>query len=164
MGEQYVQNLQDIKGEQTPPIDCFEGKYAFLSNFFKHVKKVKYKYEEWPTAEHAFQAAKTQKPNQKLAILKCKTPGQAKRRGGSRTQTTLRIGWDNAKQKIMLDIVRSKFSHPQLKGLLLATGDAELIEGNTWNDKYWGVCKGVGENHLGKILMQVRGELAAGKE
>lgn len=32
-------------------------------------------------------------------------------------------------------------------------------EGNTWGDKFWGVCDGEGENHLGKLLMEVRAEL-----
>ena len=44
------------------------------------------------------------------------------------------------------------------------TGDAELIEGNTWHDNYWGVCScskcnGRGKNRLGKLLMKVREEL-----
>ena len=57
----------------------------------------------------------------------------------------------------MFDIVLSKFaSNPVLKNLLLDTNNEELIEGNTWNDTYWGVCNGEGQNHLGKILMKVR--------
>ncbi|NWN81082.1 NADAR family protein, partial [Bacillus sp. (in: firmicutes)] len=46
-----------------------------------------------------------------------------------------------------------------LKNKLLQTGESILIEGNTWGDKIWGVCNGVGENKLGKILMKVRNEL-----
>ena len=42
---------------------------------------------------------------------------------------------------------------------LLGTGDTYLEEGNTWNDTFWGVCNGVGENNLGRILMEVREEL-----
>jgi predicted NAD-dependent protein-ADP-ribosyltransferase YbiA (DUF1768 family) len=30
------------------------------------------------------------------------------------------------------------------------------VEGNSWGDTYWGVCKGKGQNKLGHILMQVR--------
>ena len=56
--------------------------------------------------------------------------------------------------------VNAKFStNESLKKRLLETGDEELIEGNTWNDTYWGVCKGVGLNKLGEILMRVREEL-----
>ena len=42
---------------------------------------------------------------------------------------------------------------------LILTGDSYLEEGNTWNDRYWGVCNGVGKNKLGEILMQVRKRL-----
>ena len=60
----------------------------------------------------------------------------------------------------MYTVVTSKFKHnPRLLTKLLATGDAHIEEGNYWNDTYWGVCKGEGYNHLGRILMQVRGEL-----
>ena len=45
---------------------------------------------------------------------------------------------------------------------LLATGDAQLEEGNTWGDRIWGVYQGQGDNRLGKILMKVREELRRG--
>jgi hypothetical protein len=47
--------------------------------------------------------------------------------------------------------------------LLLDTSDKVLIEENNWNDTFWGVCNGVGENNLGRLLMQVRGEIQCGK-
>ena len=59
----------------------------------------------------------------------------------------------------MLWGIREKFKHTDLKELLLSTGDQELVEGNTWNDTYWGICRGEGQNNLGKILMKVRMEL-----
>jgi len=59
----------------------------------------------------------------------------------------------------MTDLVRQKFSNPQLAKQLLDTKDFELIEGNTWGDTFWGVCSGKGQNNLGKILMQIRNEL-----
>lgn len=48
--------------------------------------------------------------------------------------------------------------NPDLKEKLLATGDANLIEGTTWKDKIWGVDLATmkGKNRLGKILMEVR--------
>jgi predicted NAD-dependent protein-ADP-ribosyltransferase YbiA (DUF1768 family) len=57
--------------------------------------------------------------------------------------------------------VKDKFSrNPELRVKLLNTGDLQLVEGNYWGDTFWGVCNGKGENHLGKILMRVRKELA----
>jgi ribA/ribD-fused uncharacterized protein len=72
----------------------------------------------------------------------------------------MRPDWEQVKILIMTSLVRDKFTrHQDLKEQLLATGDAELIEGNWWGDTFWGVCKGKGENHLGKVLMKVREEL-----
>ena len=60
----------------------------------------------------------------------------------------------------MFDLVLEKFKqNPELKQKLLETGNQELIEGNTWNDTFWGVCNGQGQNWLGKILMLARSEL-----
>lgn len=73
----------------------------------------------------------------------------------------LRPDWEEAKVGIMEELVRLKFTaHADLRARLLATGDAELIEGNNWNDRFWGVCRGQGQNQLGLILMKVRSELA----
>ena len=60
----------------------------------------------------------------------------------------------------MAEIVRAKFmQNPSLKLKLAATEDVHLEEGNAWGDTYWGVCDGIGENHLGKILMCLRESL-----
>jgi predicted NAD-dependent protein-ADP-ribosyltransferase YbiA (DUF1768 family) len=59
----------------------------------------------------------------------------------------------------MEDLSRQKFSHPELRQKLLDTGSCTLVEGNTWGDTFWGVCDGVGENHLGKLLMTIRADL-----
>jgi predicted NAD-dependent protein-ADP-ribosyltransferase YbiA (DUF1768 family) len=65
----------------------------------------------------------------------------------------------------MLQGLRLKFAIPELAEKLLATGDAELIEGTTWHDNTWGNCSCPqcenipGENRLGKLLMQVREEI-----
>lgn len=83
------------------------------------------------------------------------TAGQAKRRG---YRVKLRDDWELVKLGIMEDLVRQKFNEKTLGDMLLATGDAELVEGNDWGDKFWGVCDGEGQNMLGKILMKVRSE------
>jgi len=58
----------------------------------------------------------------------------------------------------MAQCLRLKFADFPLLGSLLATGTEELIEGNKHNDTFWGVCAGVGENNLGKLLMRVRAD------
>lgn len=132
-------------------IETFDGEYRFLSNFYPSVV---YGY---PTVEHAYQAMKSLDPVYKDAIRTCGPPGRAKKLG---QQAVLRKDWNDIKLDIMEELVRIKFdSHPVLKGMLLATSDAYLEEGNYWGDTYWGVCRGTGLNHLGLILMQIRKEL-----
>lgn len=130
----------------TRVIDSFTGDYRFLSNFYVETDGL--------TAEHRFQALKTVDPEEQAAIMMADTPGAAKRLGRA---CTLREGWDDIRIEVMVRVVTEKFHNdPALMYKLLETGNAELIEGNTWNDTYWGVCNGVGENMLGKILMTLR--------
>ncbi|MFT0803343.1 NADAR family protein [Bacillus swezeyi] len=84
-------------------------------------------------------------------------PNLAKRKG---RRVKLRPDWEEVKETFMYEIVKAKFEqNDQLKNRLLQTGESTLIEGNTWGDRVWGVCNGIGENKLGKILMRVRNEL-----
>ena len=137
-------------------IDSFRGKYYFLSNFFP--AEVTYNGLTYQNNEAAFQAQKTYSKEERIEFTTLE-PRDAKRRG---RRVRLREDWEQVKDRIMEEIVRAKFSqNEELKEQLLATGDAQLVEGNRWNDRYWGVDirSGVGENHLGKILMKVRSEL-----
>lgn len=121
--------------------------------------EIEYEEVNFPSVEHAYQAAKCQDYTMRWNVAMQPTPGWAKIWG---RKVTLRPDWESIKLQVMLDLVRIKFAVPELRAKLLATGDAELIEGNYWGDRFWGVCKGVGENHLGKILMQVREEIRNG--
>lgn len=135
-------------------IDSFENEFAFLSNFYP--SKICYEGIDYPTVEHAFQAAKTFDFYQRVAIAAAPTPGKAKRMGRS---VSLRPDWEEVKDSIMEELVRRKFKDKYLALLLWSTGEKELIEGNWWNDTYWGVCNGVGRNQLGKTLMKIREEI-----
>lgn len=134
-------------------IDSFRGDFGFLSNFYE--MSIWIDGEKYPSVEHAYQAAKTNDPTTKKLIREAKTPAIAKKLGQS---CQLVQGWDSKKIVIMRELIKKKFENPLLRALLLATEDAQLIEGNTWNDRFWGVCRGVGSNWLGKILMEVRKE------
>ena len=136
-------------------IDDFHGSNFFLDNFFP--AKTEYDGETYDTTEHAFQAAKATNFADKFKIMTANSPAMAKMLGRT---LSLRGDWEYVKRRIMRDIVRAKFrQHPALAKKLVETGDAQLIEGNTWNDKVWGVCNGEGKNWLGKILMELREEL-----
>lgn len=136
-------------------IDSFRDKYLFLSNFSQ--ARIKYNGLEFKNSEAAFQAQKVLDVEEQLPFTQM-SPKEAKRRG---KQVKLRPDWEDVKDGIMEEIVRAKFSqNVNLRSKLLATGDATLIEGNTWNDRYWGVDAktGEGQNRLGKILMKIRSE------
>lgn len=113
------------------------------------------------TTEAAFQAAKTFNLKERTKIAYAETPGQAKRMGRA---VTLRPDWEEVKDKVMLDILRLKFTKgSEYARRLDDTGQAILVEGTTWHDHYWGCCscarcKGEGRNVLGQILMQIRDE------
>lgn len=133
----------------------FSGDYRFLSNFY--ICGVVYRNWVYPSAEHAYQAAKSSAPGYKKAIRECSTPGKAKRLG---QKAKLSEDWEDIKLTVMEDIIYSKFSNNfELHKWLLQTNNRELIEGNTWGDTFWGVCRGKGDNHLGHILMKIRREL-----
>ena len=138
-------------------IDSFSGQYHFLSNFFPCL--VTYEGIEFPSSENAFQAAKTLNVDaRKIFALKEVSPGMSKHLGRA---IVLRPNWDTIRLVTMADILKAKFQDPALTKLLIATGDAELIEGNTWGDTFWGVCDGKGTNFLGKALMDLRKKLTA---
>lgn len=133
-------------------VSSFSGKHRFLSNFYP--SRICYENRVYPTVEHAFQAAKTLDYSMRDKICEAKTPGEAKKMG---RQVKLRHDWELVKIFVMYQCVREKFlGSDELSEKLLATGDSFLIEGNTWNDTFWGVCSGTGQNWLGRILMVVR--------
>lgn len=135
-------------------VESFTGQYRWLSNFWPSSVLLDGRY--YATVEHAYQAAKTVDSTERSTVALADSPGRAKARG---RKVTLRADWDLVKLRIMEELLVQKFATEPLSTLLLATGDAELIEGNTWGDRFWGVCRGDGANHLGRLLMKIRAEL-----
>ena len=140
-------------------INRFIGEYEFLSNFYP-TPIYDNDGKEYPTVEHYFQAMKTFNPQKREPIRLAESPGKAKRIG---RLVQLREDWEDRKLDIMKKVLIQKFQIPELRNKLLATGDEELIEGNFWNDIYWGVCKEKEENHLGKLLMSIREKIRDGE-
>ena|SRR5579871_4910893 len=145
--------------------EMFTGNLAFLSNF--HPSVIVYEDITYPTVEHAYQAAKTTDVVKRRSIAKLKTPGEAKKAGQPNMLKSIRPDWEGIKQGIMLELLRLKFNHSELAHKLLMTHAIELVESNYWHDQTWGSCycdkhRDVdGQNLLGKLLMQVRGELTS---
>lgn len=134
--------------------------YGCFSNFSPHGFSIAGIY--YKTSEHYFQAQKfIHSPVDAEAVRLAKTPKQAAEIGRDRSRP-LRRDWDAVKDDIMRAGVLEKFrSHPDIRAVLLSTGDEELLE-NAPNDYYWGCgADGAGHNRLGQILMTVRAQLRA---
>jgi ribA/ribD-fused uncharacterized protein len=155
--DETISRVQGAKGAtMLEKIDSFRGKYYFLSNFYP--VEIEYEGITYPSSECAYRAAKADDPQIRLRISKM-TSAEAKSAG----KFLVREDWHSISLQVMLNILRIKFAKRTMKEKLLETGDAEIIEGNTWKDYFWGVCDGKGDNHLGKILMQIREELRSGQ-
>ena len=152
-------------------IDSFTHEYRFLSNF--HLVYITHDGLRYDSVEHAYQASKTMILAERYEFAGVRwdvenarlvpddermTPSQAKRYG---RRVTLRPDWEFVKLDVMHQLVSQKFQNPRLATMLRDTDPHDLVEGNKWGDTFWGVYNGVGENYLGKILMQVRDELRA---
>lgn len=131
----------------------FQGEYRFLSNFW--LCSIKIGELTFPSAEHAYQAAKSLNPRDwNLIISHPQSPKYAKFLG---SMIKLRPDWEEIKLDVMRAITEAKYDqNPELKLRLLATSGRELVQGNHWGDTFWGVCLGIGQNHLGRILMEYR--------
>lgn len=149
----------------------FFGIFRFLSNFFP--AKVHYEGLDYPSVEHAYQAAKWPATGRHLwegnktasrEAFTYVSAAEAKKMG--RKAPGLNVEeWDKKKFDIMAVLVLQKFiNNPILKDMLLATEDAYLEETNHWGDVYWGKNEdGEGENNLGRILMGVRDTIRKNK-
>jgi len=141
----------------------FFGSFSFLSNFFILENGIFLDEVYYPSVEHCFQAAKYL-PNQREQFLGV-TAAKAKHLGKEAPNFNSKT-WDKNKVTLMAALCRQKFTNNEkLKKMLLMTEDCHLEERNSWNDKFWGTdINGVGENNLGKILMNIRHDLATKKE
>jgi hypothetical protein len=116
------------------------------------------------SVEHYFQAMKfPDHPEYQEAIRQAKKARDAKRMGKTEDYAT-RVDWATHRDTVMMKALREKFSdrHPELKALLLSTGNAILQDASP-RDNYWGIgSTGMGQNKLGVMLMAIRDELRGG--
>ncbi len=149
--------------------------FRFFSHF--HPSPIELDGEVWPTVEHYYQSQRSNDPAYRQAIREAKSPGHvkhlstapwsttkgAKRSWFRRNSAVPRADWIDVKLDIMRRADRAKFKqNPELGALLLATGDAELIEDSPW-DAFWGISPdGNGLNWAGRVLMEIRDEMRAG--
>lgn len=136
----------------------FRGRLDFCSNFY--ICNINTQYGVFPSTENAFAWAKCSDESRLKEFQAC-TPSQSKRIGKT---VKMRPDWEEIKVEVMRRLLKIKFSIPELKEKLLATGNEILVEGNEWHDNFWGSCTcdrcGYrGKNTLGMLLMEVRAQL-----
>ena len=139
-------------------IDQFLGRYFFLST--SALSSAKFDGDLYPSVAQAFAAAKTLDLDVRAKLRGLCNPAWSNKLD---RQGAVRPDWDAVKIGIMRQLLRDKFSEPKLAEALLDTGDAELVEGNVWGNNFWGLSEGRGENMLGRLLMQVRGEIRSSR-
>ena len=135
----------------------FQKENRWLSNFW--LVDVEFDGHIFMSVENAYQFAKAESDKDKQTMLSAYNPVDARRLG---RRIKVREDWEDVKLIIMKSLVRQKFIlNTDLRNKLISTGIEEIQEGNTWGDKFWGVDlhSGVGENRLGKIIMDIRKEI-----
>jgi len=166
----YTNRFLNEKGNLEKSINRFEGENAYLSNMFPLEVGIK-----TPdgivvgSAEQLYLPARLVMPEARMVVMMAKDGKSAKKLLGSleRSGSPVREDWDDStKISVMRAAVLAKFIlNPELAERLLNTGDTEIIEGNNWNDRFWGVSppppnpNAQGRNWLGKILMETRDTL-----
>ncbi len=141
------------------------GEHGYLCNFYK--KQFIADGIKWRTSEHYYQWLKLkflqsigEPVDDKVltAIVNAKTASDSKRIGHIKLNNVDQ--WDEIKVEAMMKVIRAKFTYPRFRTMLIATGDAELIE-SSYYDRFWGDggSSNRGLNMLGKCLMRLRNEL-----
>lgn len=136
-------------------IDFFREEYEFLSNFYPAC--MTYGGIDYYNSEAAYQAQKC-RDRRMCHRFSNLTADESKRLGRT---VEVRTDWEEIRVSVMTSVVEEKFrQNPALAVKLAETGEKKLKEGNYWKDFFWGVDlrTGQGENHLGRILMGLRGK------
>lgn len=143
----------------------FRDQYFFLSNFYEtpvtvpidraHPEKG---YLTFRNAEAAYQAYKCEGDKEAMKSFTTLYGADAKR-AGYHTAVADIEAWKNKRLDAMRYVLTAKFTQNKELAKQLMAVTEPIIEENFWNDTFWGVCHGRGENHLGRLLEEIRQEL-----
>lgn len=121
----------------------------------------------YPTSEHAYQAQRYIRSGDKdivRFIRKASSAHEAFQIAQENKHLAL-PSWQGVKFDVMKEILFLKVNqHPYVMQKLLETGDRIIIE-DSWRDDVWGWGPNKdGQNHLGRLWMEIREELRQEKE
>lgn len=138
-----------------------EKPYGAFSNLYR--RAIDFEDETFATSEHAYQAGKARKPEVRDWVLSAPSPALVAMAAHGLYYWDIAPGWSRTKFDRMRGVLRAKFTqHEDLKEMLLATGDARLVESATVDNevnRLWGEVNGEGRNMLGQLLMELRASL-----
>ncbi|MDR2902088.1 MAG: NADAR family protein [Lactobacillales bacterium] len=130
----------------------FREDYFFLSNMYP-ASFIDDTGIVWPTSEHFYQAYKA---TVKIDFDQINQASDGKVSKEMAHKMPTRPDWDRVKLNVMKNALKYKFSqNPELAEKLEALYHTYLVEGNKWNDTTWGACMNIGQNHLGRQLMNL---------
>mgnify|MGYP001560166545 CR=1 FL=1 len=138
----------------------YEHEFYVFSNFSSFM--LEWKGKLYPTSEHAYHSEKFDDAETKEQIRNIRSAHDSEKFANA-NKDKQRKDWSEIKLDVMKNVLRAKVEqHPYVKKKLLESGDKELIE-DSWRDSYWGWGPNKdGENHLGKLWMEVREEFKNG--
>lgn len=134
----------------------FTGPFSWLSNW--HRVPIPFEGRRYPSAYNAYQSAKSKSVKYKNTCQSTLSPYAMQ---FIAYNTLPRPDWELVKDNIMYTVLKIKFSIPKYRDLLLGTGEVYLLNGNRYNETYWGYNLNTeqGYNKLGLMLMKIREEL-----
>lgn len=149
---------------------AFKGEKKFLSNMHpapivfdelaEEISLPPFNYDgkTYPSSEHLYQALKSDSLEWKEMVLATESGEKVKTLARKHLGKTypMREDWEDVKLNAMRIAVTLKFDQNRELKDKLSEIKGEITEENCWGDTFWGTVDGVGENHLGKILMSYR--------
>jgi len=138
-------------------IRFYTPRFYVFNNFSAHA--IEFEGKLYPTAEHAYQAAKCTDPRGQEEIRNARSPLYAKEISNGTYRSARDADWDSKKLDVVEAILRAKLAqHQEARGALRDSGDEEIIEDSP-TDYFWGVgADGTGRNMLGRLWMKLRQE------
>lgn len=151
--------------EETFKVQNFLKSTNPFSNFYVCERPFEFRGRLWNCSEMAYQACKAvhEEDIDKLAAMT--DPFEAREFGQT---IDMRKDWFDVRIKEMYAVLEAKFSDPELREVLLQTGDNYLREQCRNGEAFWGfytppnsMCKQPrgGENALGMCLMLLRAQI-----
>jgi len=146
-----------------PPRDdnaLYFSMYSEDSNWSRYaLKEFTLEDESWLSIEHYYQAMKYDSPDYRQKIRLTETPQRAAKLGNKRFKKK-RSDWKQVETVVMTRAVYTQCrTHEDIAQTLLDTDDKNLVEDSQF-DYFWGCGRDRrGENHYGKVLMNVRSKL-----